>query len=178
MKLIRYIRPTSRRSTAWQRSVTERAGIALDVIEGDQGRDWNTALKMLKSGNGLLAAEPETLGRKIETRARRVQEVAAKGAWIILADGGEHSPEAAANLIDWMRAGGDRDKPAEPRVAHNRTPDDVMIEAQRYWTQKQFSRMTNGEVAAAVGLSVPTLTRAFGPRSQYIETRPGRPKKR
>lgn len=178
MKLIRYIRPTARRSTSWQRAVTERNGIALDVIEGLDGRDWNTALKMLKRGNGLLAAEPETLGRKIETRARRVREVADRGAWIILADGGEHSPEAAANLIDWMRAGGDRDKPAEPRVAHNRTPDDVMAEAKRLWTQQQYQRMTNGEIATAVGLSIPTLTRAFGPRSQYIETRPGRPKKR
>lgn len=63
-------------------------------------------------------------------------------------------------------------------VAHNRTPDDVMTEAQRMWTQKQYRRMTNGEVAAAVGLSIPTLTRAFGPRSRYIETRPGRPKQR
>lgn len=178
MKLIRYIRPTARRSVAWQRAVTDRDGIALDVIEGMDGRDWNTALKMLKPGNGLLAAEPETLGRKIETRARRVQEIADNGAWIILADGGEHSPEAAAGLIKWMRAGGDRDKPAKPRVAHNRTPDDVMTEAERLWTQTQFARMTNGEVAAAVGLSIPTLTRAFGPRSQFIKTRPGRPKQR
>ena len=178
MKLIRYIRPTARRPLKWQRSVTERDGIAFDVIEGEQGRTWETALKLLKRGNGLLAAEPETLGRKIETRARRVQEVADKGAWIILADGGEHSPEAAANLIDWMRAGGDRDKPAEPRVAHNKTPDDVMAEAELMWTQAQFARMTNGEIAKAVGLSIPTLTRALGPRSQYIETRPGRPKKR
>lgn len=178
MKLIRYIRPTSRRSTAWQRAVTEREGIAIDVIEGDQGRTWETALKLLKRGNGLLAAEPETLGRKIETRARRVQEVAAKGAWIILAYGGEHSPEAAEGLIDWMRAGGDRDKPPEPRVAHNRTPANVMAEAERMWTGASFGRMTNGEIAAAVGLSIPTLTRAFGPRSRYIETRPGRPKQR
>lgn len=177
MKLIRYIRPTARRTIAWQQSVTERDGIAFDVIEGDQGRTWETALKMLKRGNGLLTAEPETLGRKIETRARRVREIASKGAWIILADGGEHSPEAAANLIEWMQAGGDRERSAKQRVAHNKTDAATLAEGKRYWTQKQFKRMTNSEVAEACGLSTATLTRKFGPRSQYIETRPGRRKK-
>lgn len=50
------------------------------------------------------------------------------------------------------------------------------------WPDEAFAAylaaMINGEVADAVGLSIPTLTREFGPRSRYIETRPGRPKKR
>jgi hypothetical protein len=177
MKLIRYIRPTRRRTAAWQRAITERPGIAFEVVEGEQGRDWSTALKMLKPGNGLLAAEPETLGRRLETRARRVADVAQKQAWIILADGGEHAPEAAANLIEWMQARGDKTAPAEPRKPHNEPDAETLEKAWEMWTGKDYSRMTNGEIAAATGLSVVTLTRRFRKRSEHIDTRPGRRKK-
>jgi hypothetical protein len=174
MKLIRYIRPTRRRTAAWQRAITERPGIAFEVVDGEQGRDWSTALKMLKPGNGLLAAEPETLGRKLETRARRVADVAKKRAWIILADGGEHAPETAANLIEWMRARGDKAAPAEPRKAHNRTDPQKLAEAGKVWTGDDYAAMSNDAVARATGVSKVTLWREFGPRGRKA----GRPRNR
>lgn len=170
MKLIRYIRPTARRSTARQRAVTDREGIAIDVIEGDQGRTWETALKLLKRGNGLLIEDIATLGRRYDTRVERIKAVAAKGASIVLADGSVHGPECAPSIVAGLQA----PRSDEPRVAHNKTDDETLAEAKRLWTGRAYKAMTNGQIAEAVGLSIPTLTRYFGKRGVR---KPGRPRK-
>lgn len=180
MKLIRYIRPTARRTAAQQIAATDCDGIAITITEGEQGRTWADALKQLRPGGGLVIQDLATLGRRRDTVCERVRAVMAKGASIVLADGSMHGPKEEASLIAGLMARGVTVSGAEPgpRVAHNRTSPEVLAEAKRLWTQNQFARMTNGEIAEAVGLSVSTLTREFGRRGQYIKTRPGRPPKR
>lgn len=173
MKLIAYIRPTARSPANGQVAALKPHAPAFTVIEGQDGRDWSTALKILKTGNGLLIEDIGTLGRRHDTRRERIEAVATKGASIVLADGSVHGPDCAPSIVAGMCA----PKSDEPRVAHNKTPEEKLAEAERYWKQKQFKRMTNREIAEVVGLSIPTMTRAFGKRSDFVETGPGRPKK-
>jgi len=174
MKITRYIRPVARRTAAQQIAATERDGIAITIIEGDQRRTFDNALQQLKPGGGLLIETLATLGRRRDTVCDRVRAVFAKGASIVLADGTVHGPECEASLIAGLMARGvtvTGNEP-KPRIAHNRASDETRAEAKRLWTQKQFSKLTNGEVAEAVGVSVVTLTDWFGPRGR----KPGRPK--
>lgn len=69
-----------------------------------------------------------------------------------------------------------RGEDPKPRVAHNKTADEDLKDAKRFWTQKQFRKMTNKDITEATGISVVTLTKEFGKRSKYIKTGPGRPR--
>jgi hypothetical protein len=179
MKLTRYIRPTARRTAAQQIAATDRDGIAITITEGEQGRTWADALKQLKPGGGLLVETIATLGRRRDTVCERLRAVFDKGASVVLSDGTVHAPDCGPSLIAGLMARGVTVSGTEPgpRVAHNRTAPDILAEARKLWTQKQFARMTNGEIAAAVGLSVPTLAREFGKRSEHVPVAPGRPRK-
>jgi len=170
MKLIAYIRPTVRRPAKDQVAALKPHAPTFTVIDGQDGRDWSTALKMIKRGNGLLIEDIGTLGRRFDTRRERIEAVAAKGASIALADGSVHGPDCAPSIVAGMR----EPKSDAPRVAHNATPDHVLVEAERIWTGEAYRSMTNGQVADAVGLSIPTLTRKFGKRGIR---KAGRPRK-
>lgn len=170
MKLIAYIRPTARRPAKDQAAALKPHAPAFIVIDGQDGRDWSTALKMLRRGNGLVIENIGTLGRRYDTRVERIEAVAGKGASIVLADGSIHGPDCAPSIVAGMSA----PKSDAPRVAHNRTDDDTLAEAKRLWTGREFRAMTNGQIAEAVGLSIPTLTRYFGARGIR---KAGRPRK-
>lgn len=166
MKLTRYIRPTARRRAADQIAATERDGISITIIEGEQGRTFADALKQLNHGNGLLIESLATLGRRRDTVCERIGAIFDKGASIVDADGDVHEPSCRQSLIKAIRARGITvagDEP-RPRVAHNKTDAETLKEAKRYWTQKQFAAMTNQDIADAVGVSVVTLTKTLGPR--------------
>ena len=165
MKRIRYIRPTSRSTEAAQRLATDHLGpFALTVVEGKEGRTFETALKIIRAGNALTIAEFETLGRRIDTRCRLVEQVFDKGGLIEDADGDIHRPEARTTLLKALRTRREKQTDDKPRVAHNKASAETREQAQRLWTQKKYGRMTNAEVAEAVGVTVKTLTLWFGPR--------------
>lgn len=168
--MTRYVRPTARRTAAQQIRATDRDGIAITIIEGDQCRTWLDALKQLRPGGGLLIQDIGTLGRRYETRRERIEAVAAKQASIVLADGSVHGPDCLPSIVAGLQA----PRSDNPRRAHNRTDDETLAEAQRLWTGAPFRGMTNGQIADAVGLSIPTLTRHFGARRVR---KPGRPRK-
>lgn len=177
MKLIQHIRPTTHRTEADQRRAGAQFEPAFVVVVGHQGRTFETTLKQLKrnSDNGVLIENPGTLSRRRDVACAMLEQIFAKGASVVFSDDGSvHSPECGASLIAGVRSRGVtmRGDEPKPRVAHNRASDEVRAEAKRYWTQKQFARMTNGEIAEAVGVSVVTLTDWFGPRGR----KPGRPK--
>jgi hypothetical protein len=174
MRLIRYIRPTSRRSIDDQITATDRFKVHFTVVDGEDDRDFATALKILNKGNGLLIEGFHILGRRRDTVCERVKQIFAKGANIVDADGDIHPPSYEKTLIKALQARGVTVKGTEPRprVAHNRIDDETRKEAKRLWTQKQFSRMTNADIAEEIGVSVVTLNQWFGPRGR----RAGRPR--
>jgi hypothetical protein len=181
MKLTRYIRPRARRTAAQQIAATERPGIAITIVEGEQGRTWADAVKQLRPGGGLLIENLAALGRRRDTVCDRLDAVFAKGASVVLGeDDSVHSPDCGPSLLAGVRARGvtvSGDEP-KPRVAPNKLPDAVRDQAERYWKQKQFERMTNREIAEAAGVSVETLASWFGARGNYVNARRGRPPKR
>ena len=69
--------------------------------------------------------------------------------------------------------GGYSIKEPKQRVAHNKTDDAKLERAREMWFGADFKRMTNVEIAKAVGISTVTLNREFGPRGRKA----GRPKK-
>lgn len=151
MKAIHYIRPTSRVTLDQQRKSAGpyRDGISAEVVGGDK---FDDALKMLRRGNCLLVHDLATLGRGEKQRQQRIDAVIAKGSYIVTCNG----------------LGRD-----ERRAAHNRTDPETLEKAKAMWTGDEYRQMTNGKIAEAVGLSVVTLHREFGPRGRDA----GRPKK-
>ena len=174
MKLIRYIRATSRSSVADQIAATERDGIRITIVEGEPDSTFADALKQLKRGNGLLIEGFHVLGRKRDTVCERVRQVFAKGGNIVDADGDIHAPAYEKTLIKALKTRGVtvNGREPRPRVAHNRTDDDTRKAAKRLWTQKQFARMTNKDIAEEIGVSTWTLRHWFGPRGRKA----GRPR--
>jgi hypothetical protein len=173
MKLIRYIRGTTRHSAARQSAATERDGIAMTVVEGEQGRTWETALKVAKPGNGILIDSLEVLGRKITTRIHRLTQAQTKGVGIVIAeDDTTHGPDEIPSLITGLRSGVKRER--TPRKAHNRTDPQKLAEAGKVWTGDDYAAMSNDAVARATGVSKVTLWREFGPRGRKA----GRPRNR
>jgi|GEM_PF-5404405 len=174
MKLIRYIRGTTRHPAARQLAATDRDGIAMTVVEGEQGRTWETALKVAKPGNGILIDSLETLGRKATTRAVRLEAARAKGVSIVIAeDDSTHSPEAIPSLITGLRSGLKRDP--NPRVAHNRIDDEARAAAFRFW---QDHDLDNHAVARLAGISYAAMRRWWQAECPRPLRRPGRKRKR
>jgi hypothetical protein len=178
MKKIRYIRPTARSTEEMQRKATDHLGpFAIDIVEGQDGRTFETAIKVMKAGNALVISGLDTLGRRRDTVVSRINavfDIRGGGGNILDKDGDLHEPECRKSLTKAIMSRGITVKGDEPspRVAHNKTPDDVMAEAKRMWTQKQYARMTNKDIAEAVGISVVTLIKQLGPRGRKA----GRPR--
>lgn len=185
MKLTVYIRPTARRPIAAQEAQARKSlekvrdkypgGISIIITEGDQGRTWENALKQLGPINHLLIENFQTLHRIRDIACERIEQVFDKSASIVDEDGEIHEPRCRRTLLKALRSRGLTVSSAEPkpRLAHNKTPDDVLKEAKRMWTQKQFAKMTNKDISEAVGVSVVTLIKTFGKRGRPA----GRPRK-
>jgi hypothetical protein len=172
MKRIRYIRPTSRSTEAAQRLATDHLGpFALTVVDGKEGRTFETALKLIKTGNALTIAEFETLARRIDTRCRLIEQVFDKGGLIEDADGDIHRPEARSTLLKALRTRREKQADGKPRVAHNKADQEVRDRAEELWTGANYANMTNGQIADEVGVTIKTLMQWFGPRGR----RAGRP---
>jgi len=170
MKLILYIRATTRRTVAQQIEATKRKGIALTVIEGEQGRTYDTAIKVGKPGNGILLDSLETLGRKITTRIARLEAAAAKGLHIVIAeDESTHAPQQIPSLIAGLRSGVKRERP--PRVAHNRIGETGREAAFRYW---QDHGIDNHAVERLAGVSYASMRRWWQKDYPRPLQRPGR----
>lgn len=179
MKRIRYIRPTALKSEALQRRKTDHLGpFAITIVHGKDDCTFENALKILKAGNALTIMEFETLGRRIDTRCKHIEAVFDKKALIEDKDGDLHEPSCRKSLIKAIKSKDTSKTEKAPRVPHNKVDQAAKDEAEKLWTGENFAGMKNRQVADETGFSVKTLTEWFGPRSNYIKTRPGRPRRK
>ena len=174
MKTFRYIRPTKRWPRAQQERATARDGIHFNVIEGDQGRDFDTLLKLLRPGNGVLVENLQVFARSRKIICDRLRAIFARQSVVIDAKGNEYRPENEAIICEAVMTGGYVVKEPTARVAHNKTSDEKLERAREMWTGEAFAAMTNVEIARATGISTVTLNKEFGARGRKA----GRPRKR
>ncbi len=174
MKRIRYIRPTKRRPEAHQRAATDHLEpFAIDIVEGDQGRSFATALKVLKRGNAIVVQDLHTFARRRDTICDMISRIFAKGALIETADNTLHEPECEASLIAGLMTGGGLTEEKRDRIAHNRISDEQRALAFKYW---QDHDLNNQAVARLAGIQYQTMRRWW--QTEHPRTgRPGRPKK-
>lgn len=181
MKLILYTRATSRSDEATQLRQASRFDIHFTVRHGEGGRTFDHALQQLHKGRGLLIESFHILGRKREDVCKRIKMIFAKQANIVTFKGERpYTPSDQAPLIEMLKAKGItvNEGGPKPRVAHNKADPEAVKYAKRLWTQKQFGGMKNADVAEETGFTAKTLTKWFGPRSDYIDTKPGRPRRK
>lgn len=172
MKIIRYIRPTSRWTKAHQERETDYEDIAYTVVEGVDGLTFDDAVDMLRRGNVLLVQDLNVFARRRDTICDRVRAVFAKGAGILVGSGREFTPDQEEPLIEGIMTGGYLVREPKQRVAHNKIDPEKLEAAKEMWLGDEFKRMTNDEVAKATGVSKVTMHREFGPRGRKA----GRPK--
>lgn len=172
MKIIRYIRPTARWTRAQQERATDHFDIHFTVVDGEHRRTFENALRQLDAERILLIENLQVLARRRDTICARIKQVFAKEASILLANGKTFTPDQEEPLIEGVMTGGYLLKEPKERVAHNKTPDELLEKARDMWFGEKFKRMTNGEIADAVGISAVTLNRKLGPRGRKA----GRPK--
>jgi len=172
MKIIRYIRPTSRWTQAHQERETDFEDIAFTVVEGVDGLTFDNAVRMLRRGNVLLVQDLNVFARRRDTICERVRAVFSKGASIVVGSGKEFTPDQEDPLIEGIMTGGYLVKEPKQRVAHNRIDDERRAKAFEYWQQKD---LTNAQVERLSGISYQTMFKwwqAEFPREQ----RKGRPR--
>lgn len=114
-----------------------------------------------------------TFARRRDAICDKIKSVFAKGALIEDATGTIHDPACEPSLIAGIMTGGTLHREKRERVAHNRADDAVRAKAEEMWRGEEFRRMTNGEIADAVGVSIVSLVRWFGPRGRSA----GRPRR-
>ncbi len=175
MKRIRYIRPTARRPELHQANATEHLEpFAITIVEGDQGRTFSNALKILKAENALVIQDLHTLARKRVTICDMISQVFAKGAFIETSDNTLHKPECEASLLAGIMTGGTLNDETRERIVHNRIDDEQRALAFKYWQDKDLN---NQAVARLAGISYQTMRR-WWQKDYPREGQVGRPKKR
>ena len=155
MKLIHYIRETSRIPVRTQRKAAEpyRDSIADEVVDGAKGSRFDDALKLLRRGNGLLVYSAAIIGRGAAQRRERVKAVIDKGSVVVSCD----------TVME-----------SEPKSAHNKTPDDVRDNAFKYW---QNHALSNKQVADLAGIPYGTMRHWWHDEFPRPRREPGRPRK-
>lgn len=173
MRIIRYIRPTARWTKAQQERATDHFDIHFTIVDGEHGRTFDNALKQLRPTRALLVENLQVFARRRDTICVRIRQVFAIGSTLMLANGNTYTPDQEDPLVEGVMTGGYLLKEPKPRVAHNKIDEKTLEQAAKMWHGEKFRRMTNKEIAEAVGVGVVTLHRALGPRGRKA----GRPKK-
>lgn len=174
MKLIRYIRPTSRWTVAHQERATGHREIAFTIVEGRDRMSFDTVLKMLKPGNGVLVENLQAFARRRDSICDRLKAIFAKRAVVVDAKGNIYAPEHEAIIVEAVMTGGYSVKEPKKRVAHNRIDDETRAKALELWKRKD---LTNKQVSELAGVAYPTMFKWF--QAEYPrEQQRGRPRKR
>lgn len=156
MKLVHYIRPTSRITIKVQHEAAEpySASVIYRVTDSAKGSNFDEALRLLRKGGGLLVHSPIIIGRGAAQRRERIQSVIDKGAVVISCD----------TILE-----------SQPRIAHNRVSDEKREAAFKYW---QDHSLTHKQVADLAGIPYGTMYHWW--QKDYARPRrePGRPRKK
>lgn len=155
MKLVHYIRETSRIPIKAQRNAAEpyRDAIKAEIVDKASGSQFDQALQMVRKGNGLLVHSPIIIGRGAGQRRERVQAIIDKGAAVVSCD----------TVLE-----------SQPRIAHNRTPDEKRKAAFKYW---QNHDLPHKQVAKLAGIPYGTMRDWWHKDYPRPRREPGRPRK-
>jgi len=174
MKIIRYIRPTTRRTVAHQMHATERDDVATTVIEDDDNvcAFESSLMRKLRRGYTVLVQDLNTFGRKREMVCERLGQLFAKGVSVLDGNGVLYAPECGDAVISAFRDGR-RTESVRARIPHNKATEADKQRALWYWQQTE---LTNEQVEERAGFTYAAMHSWFGemyPRNQ----RRGRPRK-
>lgn len=178
MKLIRYVKPSARLTKKHQIEATDHlediGSFAITIVDGEDGRTLENAIKILKPKNGLVVHSVGTFSRSRQSIVDACKKVFAKGANIVEADGKIHTPDDADALFSGIMLGKHLAKGSGRHGGHNKISEAKRSAAFLLW---QTNSLTNDEVAELAGISYQAMYKWWGkshPRNQEPGRRPKR----
>lgn len=170
MKLIRFIKPVARLTKKQQLEATDHLGedndIAITIVDGEDDRTIDNAIKILKPRNGLAVHSIGAIARKRETIANICKRVFAKGANIVESDGRIHTPDDEDSLLSGLLRDKRLPRGSGKHGGHNKISQSKRDAAFLLW---QTPSLPNDEVARLAGISYQAMYKWWNdeyPRNQ------------
>ncbi len=172
IKLVLYVRPVARWPIAKQLRELENWDVTSTVIEGRDGGTLAEALRVLRSGRGLLVHSLRVISRSRKTIAATMQSVFDQKCVVVERDGFIYDKDNAEAALRGLLGGQPfREIDVAQHGGHNRIDDETRAKALEFW---QDHGMSNASVEKQAGIPYATM-RGWWQEEFPRETKRGRP---